>query len=328
MKPLLPWLQPNWDHLNRYIEQSRIPQALLITGHRGLGKHQLATHFAYSLLCSQPQVGGFSCGHCDSCLLFAAETHPDFINIVPEEQGKTISIDQIRRLITQLTLKPQFEAYRVVIINPAEQMTRSAVNAFLKCLEEPTERTVLILMTDKPGKLPATIVSRCQKLAVTTPDKEVVINWLKQQGMPDDPEILLNLAQGAPLLAQQYGHSETVKLRNQCFKAWSDLANQRGNPVAIAESWQKLPEFSMLVFWMTSWVTDLIKSAYQTRAEYLYNPDLGMPLKALAQQLELKGLYRLYDLLLLDRQRLDTQINKQLMLEEILIQWSELNRSR
>ena len=133
MKPLLlPWLQANWDHLNRYIQQNRIPQALLISGHRGLGKLHLASQFAYSLMCTQPQADGLSCGHCASCLLLEAETHPDFINIRPEEQGKTISIDQIRRLITQLTLKPQFEAYRVVIINPAEQMTRSAANAFLK----------------------------------------------------------------------------------------------------------------------------------------------------------------------------------------------------
>jgi len=327
MKPLLPWLQANWDHLNRYIQQKRIPQALLITGHQGLGKQHLAMQFAYSLLCTQLKGNGLSCGYCDSCLLLDVQTHPDLINIQPEEQGKAIGIDQIRSLITKLTLKPQFEAYRVVTINPAEQMTRSAANAFLKCLEEPTERTVLLLVTDKPGKLPATIVSRCQKLAVPTPDKEVGINWLKQQSIKDDPEILLSLAQGAPLLAQQYGNDETLKLRNQCFNAWMNLAKQQDNPVAIAESWQKLAEPSLIVFWMTSWLIDLIKCSYQTNAGNFYNPDLNQHLKALAQQLDLIGLYKLYDLLLLSRQRLDTPINKQLLFEEILIQWYDLNRS-
>ncbi len=328
MKPLLPWLQGNWDHLNRYIQQQRIPQALLVTGHHGLGKQHLANQFAYSLLCTDTQVNGLSCGHCDSCLLVAAGTHPDLINIRPEEQGKTISIEQIRSLISKLTLKPQFEAYRVVIINPAEQMTRSAANAFLKCLEEPAERSVLLLITDKPTKLPATIISRCQKLTVPTPDKDVAVNWLKQQMVQDDPEILLSLAQGAPLMALQNSTNGTLTLRNQCFNAWLSLANNQTSPIVIAESWQKLPEFSLIVFWVTSWTIDLIKCSYSLRTQNLYNPDLNSPLKALSQQLELKGLYQLYDLLLLSRQRLDTPINKQLLLEEILIQWSELNRSR
>lgn len=328
MKPLLPWLQGNWDHLNRYIQQQRIPQALLVTGHQGLGKRHLANQFAYSLLCTDTQVNGLSCGHCDSCLLVAAGTHPDLINIRPEEQGKTISIEQIRSLISKLTLKPQFEAYRVVIINPAEQMTRSAANAFLKCLEEPAERSVLLLITDKPTKLPATIISRCQKLTVPTPDKDVAVNWLKQQMVQDDPEILLSLAQGAPLMALQNSTNGTLTLRNQCFNAWLSVANNQTSPIVIAESWQKLPEFSLILFWVTSWTIDLIKCIYSLRTQNLYNPDLNSPLKALSQQLELKGLYQLYDLLLLSRQRLDTPINKQLLLEEILIQWSELNRSR
>ncbi len=327
MKPLLPWLQVNWDHLNRYIQQKRIPQALLITGHQGLGKQHLASQFACSLLCTQRQANGLSCGYCNSCLLQAAETHPDLIHIHPEEPGKAISIDQIRSLISKLTLKPQFEAYRVVIINPAEQMTRPAANAFLKCLEEPTERTVLLLITDKPSKLPATIISRCQKLTIPTPDKNVAVNWLKQQTVQDDPEILLSLAQGAPLMSLQNSTNGTLTLRNQCFNAWLSLAKQQGSPVVIAESWQKLPEFSLIVFWMTSWTIDLIKCVYSLQTQNLYNPDLNSALKALSQQLELKGLYQLYDLLLLSRQRLDTPINKQLLLEEILIQWSELNRS-
>jgi DNA polymerase-3 subunit delta' len=145
--------------------------------------------------------------------------------------------------------------------------------------------------------------------------------------LPDSVSILSGLAQGAPLLMLEYAHDETLILRNKCFNAWIAIAKHQNHPVIIAEEWYKLPE-APLIFWITSWIIDLIRCFYQVKTENLYNPDLNEPLQELSQQLELKGIYKLYDLLLNSRQRLGTQINKQLMFEEILIQWSELNLSR
>ncbi len=327
---LLPWQQPLWEHLYSYISQKRIPQALLITGNKGLGKQQLANQFAGALFCTSPKTNGMACGHCSSCLLVEADTHPDFFQLQPEEPGKGITIGQIRSLLPHLTLKPQFETYRAVIINPADKMNNAAANAFLKCLEEPTERTSIILITDKPSKLPATIISRCQKLALTTPDKATVAQWLAPLApllQPKDLYCPIALAQGAPLLALDYINDGSVTMRNDCFKAWLAIAKQQKSPVIVAEEWHKLPS-SPLLFWITSWVTDLVKSYYHSKAEYLYNPDLTVQLQGLANHLELKRLYTLYDLLLASRQRLDTPINKQLLFEEILIQWHELNRSK
>ena len=327
---VLPWQQPNWAHLCEYRAQNRVPQALLISGKKGLGKQHLAQQFAFSLLCVKPQDNGLRCGHCDRCLLLNAQTHPDFIEISPEEPGKTITIGQIRSLVTRLTLKPQFESWRVVIVSPADLMNKASANAFLKCLEEPTERTVILLVTDKPAHLPATIMSRCQKLAVARPDKATVVTWLKQQNkelLPDDAMILYGLAQGSPLLALDYARDGTLALRNDCFKAWMDIAKQRRHPVIIAEDWYKLPE-SSLIFWITSWIIDMIKCRYPIKSDWLYNPDLIESLQELSLQLELKELYKLYDLMLVNRQRLNTQINKQTLFEEILIKWFELNPSK
>ncbi len=324
---VLPWQQQYWGHLYQYRIQNRVPSALLITGNKGLGKQHLASQFAFSLLCENPKDNGLCCGHCDSCLLLNAETHPDFIQIRPEEPGKPITIGQIRNLVTRLTLKPQFESYRVVIVNPADLMNNAAANAFLKCLEEPTERTVIILITDKPARLPATIVSRCQKLAIAKPDKETVIAWLKQQKggeLQVNLSTLFYLAQGSPLLALDYASDGALTLRNDCFNAWRDIAKQRRHPVMVAEEWYKLPE-SSLIFWITSWIIDMIKCCYQIKADWLYNPDLQESLQEMSQRLELKKLYKLYDLMLLSRERLNTQINRQTMFEEILINWFELN---
>jgi len=327
---VLPWQQSNWAHLCEYRAQNRVPQALLISGNKGLGKQRLAQQFAFSLLCVKPQDNGLRCGHCDRCLLLNAQTHPDFIEISPEEPGKTITIGQVRSLVTRLTLKPQFESWRVAIVSPADLMNKAAANAFLKCLEEPTERTVILLVTDKSAHLPATIMSRCQKLAVARPDKATVITWLKQQNTEisqDNAITLYGLAQGSPLLALDYSMDGTLALRNDCFKAWIDIAKQRRHPVIIAEDWYKLPE-SSLIFWITSWIIDMIKCRYPIKSDWLYNPDLIESLQDLSLQLELKELYKLYDLMLVNRQRLNTQINKQTLFEEILIKWFELNPSK
>jgi DNA polymerase-3 subunit delta' len=321
---LYPWQQNDWQQLQSYISQQRVPQALLINGALGIGKQHLAEQFAHALLCERPKNGGFSCGECSSCLLVNAQTHPDFMDIKPEEIGKNITIAQIRTLIEKLSLKPQFERYRVILIHPADALNNAAANAFLKYLEEPTERTVLILVTHRMNKLPATIKSRCQKFTMAMPDRNLVLQWLSQQTA--NAEVVLNLAQGAPLLAQQYATDEHLTQRRDCFNAWLSIAKQQNHPVIVAEQWLKLPEATLL-FWLSSWVIDLMRYRHQTAPKNLYHADLRRELSELAPRVNPIKLYKFYDLLLQSRRRLETQINKQVLWEEILIAWALLNRS-
>ena len=328
---LYPWQQENWRHLQNYVVQKRVPQALLINGTLGIGKQKLAEQFAYALLCNTPQTDGMSCGQCSSCLLIKAQTHPDFMVIEPEEDSKTkkpktsIGIDQIRTLMEKLSLKPQFERYRVILIQPADALNHAAANAFLKYLEEPTERTVLILVTHRMNKLPATIKSRCQKFTLSLPDQSLVLPWLKQQLANGNAEIVLNLAQGAPLLAMQYANDAHLEQRRDCFNAWLSVAAQQSHPVVVAEQWLKLPETTLL-FWLNSWVIDMMRYRYQSEPKNLYHIDFKMPLSDLAQRINALKLYDFYDLLLKSRRRLETPINKQALWEEILIAWAQLNR--
>jgi DNA polymerase III subunit delta' len=321
---ILPWQQKNWALLCNYIQQNRIPQALLITGASGFGKHGLAKQFSYSLLCSNRQDSGLCCGRCNSCLLIKADTHPDLLHIKPDEEKKSISISQMRQIVTDTYLKPQFESYRAIIISPADVMTSSAANAFLKCLEEPSERTLFILITDKPSKLPVTILSRCQKLSVTIPEQQILYDWLDGQGIQNNKETLSNLMRSALITPQQVADETLLKQRTDCFNDWLAIANHRSHPAIISEKWQKLPETALLN-WLISWITDLIKGAYHIDRERLCNQDLAKSLQELAQQLNLKRLYSLYDRTLANRRQLGTQVNSQMMVEEILVQWQQLN---
>ncbi len=326
---LLPWQQADWQRLRAYIDQQRVPQAVLITGNKGLGKQQLAHLLIQALLCDSPQAEGLACGQCSRCLLLKAGSHPDFLNISPEAESKAISVNQIRGLIDKLSLKPQFEGYRVVLINPADALNNNSVNAFLKCLEEPAERSVIVLVSERPRTLPATLLSRCQQLPLATPNRQVASTWLQQQ-QPQlttaDSQVLLNLAQNAPLLALEFAHEGILDLRATCFAEWEAIAMHKKHPVLVAENWQKLPEQTVL-FWLTSWVSDMIQWCYLDKPPRLYNQDLNKPLHDMAKRIELKGIYRLYDLLLASRQRIGTTINKQCLFEEILINWFQLNQS-
>jgi len=323
---IYPWHTNDWAHLAAYIEQDRVPQALLMTGAEGLGKHALALRYAQALVCTD-KLSTEACGQCESCRLFLAKTHPDFMCLQPAEEGKGIRIDDVRSLISKLNLKPQYSTYRVVLIQPADKMNISSANAFLKCLEEPPERTVFLLLTEVMQALPATIISRCQKMALTIPDSSTVLTWLKEQGVVNQTELVLDLANGSPLQAIDYAQDNVIELRSRCFAEWNQLGLNNACPVKLAETWQKLPLVELLR-WLTLWTEDVVKCSFSVDSSLLFNKDLAEPLQVLAKKANKDRLFKFYDLLLKDSYRITTQLNKQLLIEELLITWSQVVRGR
>lgn len=319
-KLVYPWHKQDWQHLCAYITQDRIPQALLLAGSEGLAKHALALRYTQSLLCTEKNSTE-ACLQCESCQLFLAGTHPDFITLQPEEEGKAIGIDAVRALIKKLSLKPQYSGYRVVLIQPADKMNMNSANAFLKCLEEPPERTVFLLLTEAMQTLPATILSRCQKMSLAVPKTAEVLPWLKEQGVNEQAELLLNLAQGSPLLAVEYAKNNVMQLRSSCFDEWNKVALLNACPISLAEKWHK-QSLAQLLQWLTLWTEDIIKCTFQVKPSLLYNIDLASPLQQLATRVNRPQLFKFYDLLLKDSYRINRQLNKQLLFEELLIAWS------
>jgi DNA polymerase-3 subunit delta' len=322
---LYPWLQPYWRNLSDYLKLDHIPQALLITGKARLGKRQLAEAFAASLLCESVSEDMTACRQCHACHLWQSATHPDYLVVEPEKKGKDIGVDVIRGLLRRLSLKPQFEGRRVVLIDAAEYLNRAAANAFLKGLEEPGDRTTYILVTDQPSRLPLTIRSRCQLLSVTAVKSDVIHQWLQQQQI-HKPDTLLMLANGSPLKAVEYAEKDYLKLAEQFFVDWLALLNQsqRVNVVSMVEGWLKQPvELEILMEWLCLWVAQLIKllSGALPQSEFEYR------LQEIKAQLNLAILSRYYQTLLNTRQLLATQLNNQLLLEKILIEWSQMSNA-
>ncbi len=147
--------------MRRYLETGRVPPGLLFFGEEGIGKETAARAFAAALLCRAPS-GEDACGSCHDCRLFRAGSHPNALRVVPE--NLSISIDDIRRLQEELSLKAFSDRPRVATILPADRMTVQAANALLKTLEEPPPATHLLLVAHRISRLPVTIVSRCQNI--------------------------------------------------------------------------------------------------------------------------------------------------------------------
>jgi len=197
----LPWQQQSWLLLQQLMADKRLPHAVLFTGMPGTGKQQFAYAFARLLLCQQP-VDGLNCGHCHGCELSRVGNHGDLKVIQPEPKSRVIKVDQVRALVAFANQRANFGERKVVLLTPAESLNINAANALLKCLEEPSENTYMLLLSHRPNRLPATVRSRCQLYKLPVPDAEQSLNYvLGVTGDRPQSEQLLELANGQPVTA-------------------------------------------------------------------------------------------------------------------------------
>ena len=325
MNTLVPWLVSTFADLQQRRAKGRLAHALMFIGPAGIGKHQLAERFAQSLLCAQPHADGQPCGQCHACSLYAAGTHPDLFRLSPEEDSKNIRIDQIRALIERISLSSHYGRHKVVILNPADAMNIAAANALLKTLEEPPADTILLLITDRPSFLPATIRSRCQTLRFALPARDEAQAWLATQlGNPEEAAVLLALAGGAPLAAQDLAEEQLTR-RQEMLNDWQQLARGEADPVKLAADWVK-PGLRLPITWIYGWVADMIRLRNGGENQ-LTNQDAKAALQNLAEELDLTRLYGLLDRVTETIKLANSQVNPQTLMEGILLYWSNLPRN-
>lgn len=317
-----PWQLAQWERFLRHYRNDRLPHAYLLHGPQGTGKQDFAEAAARMLLCEHPDQDR-PCGECKSCQLVEGGTHPDYVRIQPETEGKAIKIDQIRDLIQVLSLSPHFGGYRLVLISPAEQMNLAAANSLLKTLEEPRDKTLIMLVTSQLSRLPATIRSRCQMLWFAMPDEAGALDWLQYTlGHHSSAAQLLMLANGAPLHARRLADDDTVRLRQQYLQDLQALAEGGKQALAVAAEWLKQVPGKPLE-WLHQWVCDMIRIKGGDEG-FVINQDMMSQLQSLADTIDLKRLYHFLDKVSEVRRLRDTSANELLLLEGLLLSWTYL----
>jgi DNA polymerase-3 subunit delta' len=303
------WLKPVHDEFRERLESGRLAHALLLSGPAGTGKLDLALEIAAGLLCQEKSWP--ACGSCRSCQLLRTGAHPDYRKLTFELNDKgnlrtEIVIEQVRNLISSLQLTTTISPRKIALLHPAEAMNRNAANALLKTLEEPPGDTVMILVSDDPSRLPVTIRSRCQNLHVRLPETRVALEWLMENGASDplEAESALQAAARSPLRARDMLEDGSTAHYSLVSSTLDDML--KGH-CASGQAVAALADLDPRQLW--TWLS--LCSAEKIRR----NIDAKKTAKLLSQ-LQAAA----------DRNRylLATQVRKDLLLQDWLIQWAQL----
>jgi DNA polymerase III subunit delta' len=320
---IYPWQQKAWQHLLSMKNNSRLPHALLFTGVAGIGKTQFTQSVIHALLCQQFQNDHY-CGECHACRLIIGQAHPNVLWIVPEKAGHAIKIDQIRAANEFIQQSAFSGEHKIAVIHPADSMNINAANALLKTLEEPSPASLLILVSDQPQRLPATILSRCQRVTFHLPAKAEALSWLCSQLTIDEAQadLLLNLSHGAPLKALQLAKDDVLTQRQTLFAALQQLSEKKATPLALASDLQALDTLYLTDVCL-SLANDLLR--LQMQIKELNNADYENVLMPLSQKIKPDHLHIWLSLLLNLRKKIagGLNLNKQLLIEMLLIRWME-----
>ncbi len=304
----LDWLQPFAERWRQQERDGRAPHALLLLGAPGVGKRAAATWLAARRLAgSEAPLPGFPA---------RPPEHPDLHWLTRLDDKHTIVIEQVRELVADLGLTSHGGRGKVAVIEPAQLLTRSAANSLLKTLEEPPGDVLLILVADRLGHLPPTILSRCQRATLAVPATAEALAWLARARPGQDLRAALDEAGGAPLAALAL--QDEQEFSAAMGRDLAALAARQASPVAVAGRWLERPPEQVLD-WLCRQVQACIRrrsgAAGETRSAFLQDTVL--------QRMDSRKLFCYLDSINRVRAQAGGSWNPQLTLEGLLIDWAE-----
>jgi DNA polymerase-3 subunit delta' len=288
-------LPPGIALFQRSLERGRLGHAYLLTGDTMAELEPLALILAKTLNCQAPPrrapngVGLDSCDACPACRKTGEELHPDVRWLRPESKLRVILVEQIRALLEAVYLKPSEGRYKVAILVGADRLNSQAANAFLKTLEEPPDRCVMLLLTTDPQQVIETVRSRCLRLPLGSGERAVAagpaLAWVRS---------FAEQAAGAPsgllaryrLLGQLLAELEQRRTAtSQALTARSPLERQEDAEPSLRERWEtelaaaieaeNRRQRAELLAALQWWLRDVWLTAQGLGAERLSLPELA-----------------------------------------------------
>jgi DNA polymerase-3 subunit delta' len=223
------------EEFARAVRRGRLAHAYLFTGPAGVGKRLFANELAKALLCEAPAADGSlgACDRCAACVQVEAGTHPDFAYARRPDDSHEFPIELMREVCKSFALKSARGRGRVVILDDVDDLNEESANCFLKTLEEPPPRSVLILIGSSPDRQLATIVSRCQVVRFAPLSAGHVCDILREHNIDEAlRDRLARLSSGSAGLALALADPDLWEFR----RAFIDgLARSPMDSVGLAE---------------------------------------------------------------------------------------------
>lgn len=281
--------------LQRSLQRGRLGHAYLFSGAELSLLEALARTLAKTLNCQQPkQADGKAvdcCDECATCRKIDSETHGDIHWVRPESKSRIVSVDQMRELMREIQLKPNDAEYKVAVIVAADRLNPQAANAFLKTLEEPPSKSVLILLTTEPGRILETIISRCLRLNFggesTRHWDDATQNWLNRFGEMAGAEQKSLLGRyrlmdvlAARLTEIRAGVEEELTTKSPLEKyddVDKDLRERWEDELKAAIEAEYRRRRGELLLGLQWWLRDVWLHTLATRREFLSFPDADGP---------------------------------------------------
>ena len=303
----IPWLKVVEEGWRKQVAQGRVPHAILLFGAAGVGKRSAAAWITRERL-------GIS-GAAGSEYPLVIPEHADLHWLSPPEDKQSIGVDQIRALVAALTLTSYHGGRKVAIVEPANVMTANAANSLLKTLEEPLGDALLILIADRMGHLPATILSRCQRINVALPAESISLAWLDALQPAAEWRPALQLAGAAPLAA--ISAIGQLDQSSSMMEEFSALPGGQASPVDIAARWAKY-ETDFWLEWLCRAVQEYIRRASCGASGPF---DVGLS-ESVLHGIDRRNLFCYLDIINRLRGQAAGSFNVQLALESLLIDWA------